>query len=122
MPIRISEGITKEENLRLYDMLLKKQMKTIYNKRPASQVKTLVNGRDDFVNCTLEEQGIVLNEILHLLQCKPLTADLSLINGSKHAGNFQINKVITNYRNAMLINQSITGLFEQKIDMFTVQK
>lgn len=122
LPIRISEGITKEENLRLYDMLLKKQMKTIYNKRPASQVKTLVNGRDDFVNCTLEEQGIVLNEILHLLQCKPLTADLSLINGSKHAGKFQINKVITNYRNAMLINQSITGLFEQKIDMFTVQK
>lgn len=122
LPIRISEGITKEENLRVYDMLLKKQMETIYNKRPASQVKTLVNGRENFINSSLEEQCIVLNEILHLLQCKPLTADLSLINGSKNAGSFKINKVITNAKNAMLINQSVTGLFEQKIDLLTVQK
>lgn len=122
LTIRNSEGITRENNIRSYDILLEKQMNTIYNKRPASQLKTLVNGRDKFVNCTLEEQCILLNEILHLLQCKPLTADLSLVSGSKHAGNFQINKVITNAKNAMLINQSVTGLFEKNIDLLTVQK
>ena len=122
LTIRNSEGITRENNIRSYDILLEKQMNTIYNKRPASQLKTLVNGRDKFVNCTLEEQCILLNEILHLLQCKPLTADLSLVSGSKHAGNFQINKVITNAKNAMLINQSVTGLFEKNIDLLTVPK
>lgn len=122
LPIRVSEGITKAENLYLYDVLLEKQQNTLFSKRPASQIKLLQKSREKFNECTLEEQCIVLNEILHLMQCKPLTADLSLIGGSKRAGNFQINKIISNFKRVFLINQSVTGLFEQKIDLLTVQK
>ena len=122
LTIRNSEGITRENNIRSYDILLEKQMNTIYNKRPASQLNTLVNGRDKFLDCTLEEQCILLNEILHLLQCKPITADLTIVDGSKYAGKIQVSKVISNAQTAMLINQSVTGLFEKKIDLLTVPK
>lgn len=122
LTIRNSEGLTRENNIRSYDILLEKQMNTIYNKRPASQFKMLVNGRDKFLDCTLEEQCILLNEILHLLQCKPITADLTIVDGSKYAGKIQVSKVISNAQTAMLINQSVTGLFEKKIDLLTVPK
>lgn len=121
LPIRISEGITQEENLCLYDILLDKQQNTIYCKRPASQVELLLNKRENFISCTLEEQCIVLNEILCLLQCKPVTADLRLIGGSKNAGSFKISKFITGCKNAVMVNQSVTGLFKQEIDLLTVK-
>lgn len=122
LPIRISEGITKEKNLFLYDALLKKQKDTIFRDRPASQAALLEKEREKFNTCTIEEQCIVLNEILKLMQCKPVTADLHLINGSKNAGSFKISKIITNFNKVLLVNQSVTGLFEQKIDLLTVQK
>ena len=56
-----------------------------------------------------------------LFVCKPVTADLTLINGSKIAGNMALSKNITNAKSAFLIHQSITGLFEQKIDLLTVK-
>ena len=34
----------------------------------------------------------------------------------------QVSKVISNAQTAMLINQSVTGLFEKKIDLLTVPK
>ena len=121
LPIRISEGITKENNLRLYNVFLDKQKDTIYCKRPAAQVELLLNEKEKFINCTLEEQSIILNEILHLLQCKPLTADLTLIGGSKYAGKIQVNKIISNFNKVLLVNQSATGLFKQEIDLLTVK-
>lgn len=114
------DAITKQENLSLYDVLCKKQGDTIYRYRPASQYEKLLAEREHFAALTVEEQCIVLNEILHLLQCKPITADLTLIGGSKAAGGIKINKMISKYSSAKLIHQSVTGLFEQEIDLLTL--
>ena len=54
------------------------------------------------------------------MQCKVFTADLSLLGGSKLAGNMAINKNIGGCTSAYLINQSVTGLFEQKVDLLSL--
>lgn len=114
------DGITREENEKLFDELCKKQSETIFKYRPANQYKNLVAGKERFLTLTMEQQCIVLNEILHLLQCKPVLADLALVGGSSNAGKACITKMISNCKSARLIHQSVTGIFEQEIDLLTV--
>lgn len=120
--LRITENeeISSEKNLDLYDELCNKQKDTIYQYRPTSQYENLVKGRETFAKLSCEEQCIVLNEILHLLQCKPITADLSLIGGSKHSGKILVSKVITKCESIKLVNPSVTGLFWQEIDLLAL--
>lgn len=114
------DGILLEKNIYLYDVLLTKQKETIYKYRPASQVKKLEDGKERFIKLSLEKQCIVINQILNLMRCKPITANLSDIGGAKHAGNIAINKVISNNESVSIINESITGLFRKEIDLLKV--
>lgn len=117
LKITEEEGITMERNLQLYDELCRKQRDTIYYFRPASQYNNLIDGREKFTELAIEEQCIVLNEVLHLMQCRPLTSNLKLIGGSGEAGSIQLNKFISKYKNVKIINQSVTGLFQQEINL-----
>lgn len=120
LPISQCDGLTKEDNIRIYDMLLKKHEYTIYSRRPANCTKILKDGRDKFIECTIEEECIVLGEILHLFQCKPLIADLTLIGGTSNAGRVRSNKTITNFKSAKLVYQSVTGLYQQEVNLFKI--
>ena len=93
---------------------------TIYKHRPASQLETLKKGRDIFSQLPCEKQCYVLNEIMNLMRCKPISANLKEIQGSPHAGSISINKVINKYFQCQIIHQSITGLFEQEIDLLSL--
>ncbi len=117
LKITKEEGIQSEKNLWFYDELLRKQKDTIYQYRPAGQLDTLEKGRDIFIGLPCEEQCEVLNEILNLLRCKPVTANLKKISGSGKAGSTKVGNVISKCTEARLIYQSITGLFEQEIDL-----
>lgn len=120
LPITEEEGITSEQNCWLYEELYRKQTDTIYQYRPAKQISTLEKGRERFDTLSCEEQCLILNEILHLLQCKPIMANLKAIGGSGQAGKIQINKMIHNVSEAVLIHQSVTGLYEQRVDLLNL--
>lgn len=121
LKITDKENISKDQNLKLYDILLAKQKDTIYKYRPANQISKLEKGREIFENISLEYQCIVLNEIISLMRCKPITANLSLINGAKEAGRIGINKVISELESVKIINQSVTGLFRvAQIDLMKI--
>ncbi len=115
-----SDGITKEKNVKLYEELCRKQRDTIYQYRPNNQYKALVKMRDKFGKLSCEEQCMILNEIMWLLRCKPNAANLSLIGGSPQTGTIKINKIISGCKSAYLKNQSVTGLFEQTVDLLKV--
>lgn len=120
LPITENDGITSIENLEMYDELYRKQRDTIYQHRPASQLETLKKGRDIFSQLPCEKQCYVLNEIMNLMRCKPISANLKEIQGSPHAGSISINKVINKYFQCQIIHQSVTGLFEQEIDLLSL--
>lgn len=120
LPITDNDEITPDKNLWMYDEFVHKLGETVYRYRPNNQCKELHEKRDNFMGLPCEEQCVVLNEILHLMQCKPVTPNLVQIGGSSRSGSLKINKFIHNCREAVLIHQSVTGLFEQEIDLLSL--
>lgn len=104
----------------LYDELLNKLMNSIYAKRLATQAKFLDIGKPDFIELSTEDKCILLAEILHLFQCNSQASDLSLLNGPKRAGILKMNNDITKLEKINVYNQSITGFYEQVIDLQTI--
>lgn len=102
----------------LYDVFANKLNETVYKKRPANQGANLVKNRELFRNLVLEEKVKVVNEILTMLRCDiATTADLRLVNGGGYAGSMKVNKNTLGKSKLILINQSVTGLFENRIEL-----
>lgn len=114
------DHISKEENVKIYDMLYLKHRDTIYNRRPSSQVSTLEEGREKFCALPIESQCEAIIKILKLFQCLPGSADLKMIGGSGQAGVPKKNKNISGCEKVKIINQSITGVFENEVDLLTL--
>ena len=108
------DGITKDTNLDLYNHLIYKMNNSVFAYRP-SKIGTLSNS-EEFQKLTIYEQCFAINNLLELFKCVQARTDLSLINGSTNSGIIRINNKITGL-NIKLINQSVTGLFEQVIDL-----
>ena len=113
------DGITKDQNIKLYDELLRKMNDKIYQYRENLK-KDLETRREKFLGLSVEEQCMVINQIFLLFRCIPKTADLRLIGGASHAGGLFISKNISNYKFVALKNQSVTGLFEQTIELLKI--
>lgn len=111
------QKITVEENLAVYDCFLDKIKNTKYGKKLGPQEPTFEKGREVFLTLSLEDQCRFLANAVVLFQCVPGNTDLSLAGGSPHAGTYQVGINITKQGNIKLINQSITGIFENTIDL-----
>jgi CRISPR-associated endonuclease Csn1 len=121
--IKIDERFDKisfDSNLHIYDVLLAKIKDTIYGLKLSSQIKSLENGRAVFIDLSIEKQCVVIMEILYLFQCNVSTANLKGILGVPTAGRIYLNSDISKFEKLYIINQSSTGLFEQRIDLLTV--
>ncbi len=101
----------------MFDALIEK-LKYEYAKRPANQGLKLEENRESFLKLTLREQLETVNQILSMLRCDIDTkADLSLVGGSKNAGMMHKNKNTVGESKLILVNQSVTGLFENRIEL-----
>ncbi len=120
LPVNEYMKLSKEQNTILYDVFLDKLANSIYQYRPANPYKNLVDKRERFLELNIEEQCIVLGELLHLFQCKPLNANLTLIGLSSNTGSIKKNKEITGADSVKLIYQSPTGLFEHTVDLLKI--
>ena len=114
------DQLLTEDLIALYDTFLYKLENTVYGIRLGAQVKTLNENRDKFLSLQDEEKCIVLSEILHMFQCNSVAANLSMIDGPSKAGILVMNNNITKCNKITIINQSITGIYEQEIDLLKV--
>ena len=112
-----SDGLTSEMLEEVYDTFLGKIRNTIYGIRLKEQEKTLSSKRENFEKLKIEDQCLVIYEILHLFQCQSTSANLKLIGGPGSAGILVMNNDITKCKNVSIINQSVTGFYEQVIDL-----
>ena len=115
-----NEGITRVENVRVYEELCRKQRDTIYKYRPNNKCEELMNMKEKFERLSCEEQCTILNEIMWLLRCKPNAANLSLLGGAPQSGVIKINKMLVKCQSVKLKYQSVTGLFEQTVDLLKI--
>lgn len=112
------DGFTDKECIHIYELLADKLILTIYRKRPANQGIKLKENQEVFKRLSLAYKAKLINEIITMLRCDiATTSDLKLINGSKNAGNMAISKNTIGKSKLILINQSVTGLFENRIEL-----
>lgn len=76
--------------------------------------------RVKFNKLSILEQIYVLLQILQLSQLINQGANLELIGLAKNTGITKISKIISNCNEFKLINQSITGLYENEVDLLTI--
>lgn len=118
--LELDKIISREKNLELYYTLMQKHKDGIYGKRPNSIGKKLTEGESLFKELEIKQQIFVLLQILMLSQRSNNGVDLRNIGGSKQAGVATLNKKITEKEEFKLINQSVTGLYENEIDLLRV--
>lgn len=116
-PITEHQKISAQKNLELYDTLLDKLKNTIYNVKLSAQVNTFENGRDLFVKLDLTEQCRLLYNAFNLFDTTVALTDLRLIGGSEKSGKLSMTKNLNEKEDLVLINQSVTGLFEKRQDL-----
>lgn len=113
------EGFDHTDLNSLYDELTSKLGTSIYKKRPANQLNALEKGKEKFKNIqTLREKAQIIKEMLIMYRCDAATvANLKAIGGSANAGSMKIKKNTLTSRSLVLVNQSITGLFETEEEL-----
>ena len=112
--------IKEDQLLLLYDLLIQKLDSTIYQGHFNALTKALKNKREKFISLATEEKYFVINEILHPLQCNSKNANLTFLEEGKTVGRLKITKTIKPSDSICIINQSITGFYEQVIDLQTI--
>lgn len=117
LPITDYTGVTLEENINIYNELLGKLKNSIYVKKLDPAISNLENCYEKFKKIRLEDQCKVINEILALTQCNSSNANLTLICGPSYTGILRINNDVTKQKNIFIVNQSPTGLFEERKDI-----
>ena len=112
------DKIDHEKLDHIYDVLTEK-LKTVYVNRPANQYKVLESGREEFIKSEdIYGKMKLVNNVLTLLRCDATsTTDLSLIGAGKTVGGIKVNKNTLCKSKLFLVNQSITGLFENRIEL-----
>ena len=119
-PINAFDGLDKEKNLELYDLLIDKMLGTILSKKFSDIGTKVQNGREKFIELSAENQCTVISEILKILHANVLTGDLKLIGGAGKAGAVTTGNKISeakNVKSIKLIDQSVTGLFEKETEL-----
>lgn len=114
------DGITFENNVILYDALRDKLNNTVLNVKFGNTANAMKNKKDVFIGLSLKEQCDVLIQILNILHANVRSGDLSLLGESKQSGIVTTGSKIAHTKNVKsfkVINQSITGLFEQEIEL-----
>lgn len=114
------QEVSKQQNQELYNELEQKHSKLIYARRPNPVGGKLTKGKSIFEKLPLDRQIYVLLQILQLSQLINQGADLRDIDESKGTGVTKIAKEILSNQEIKLINQSVTGLFENEIDLLTI--
>ena len=116
-------NINNDNNLILYDLLSYKIKNTIYKSKFEKVFICMSSGREKFILLDLNEQCYIINEILKILHCNVVTGDLKLLGGSGQSGTVTTNSALSNIKNVKsikLISQSVTGLFEQEIELLNL--
>ena len=99
---------------------MEKHKSGIYAKRPNPVGDKLSAKFGIFKDLEVSKQCEVLIQIVGLSAIGITSADLTLIKEAPKCGIMLMSKKINGAKELLLINQSVTGLFESRIDLLTV--
>ncbi len=110
--------ISKDRNILLYEELIKKHTETIYSKRkPYGIGNILIEGKGKFKNLSVYDQCKVILDILKLSAIGSTRIGLSEIGRKQQIAEIYISKKLSKDNTVLLINQSVTGFYENVVDL-----
>lgn len=104
-------------------IFLTNKLQEEYIKRPTIKklFKILKDGTEKYKQEKVEDKAKIISEILKLFECKTNHAELVKIGGSGKSGNCALNKNTVGKKllegKIVLVNQSVTGIFEDRIKL-----
>lgn len=112
--------LTKKHNDELFDRLIEKLSHGIFMKRKGSLCSCLKSKKGAFSELELHEQCQVLQNLISYFATSTQNIDLSLLGAGEHVGTMKLSKHIDKQEECMLINRSVTGLFENEVDLLSL--
>ena len=112
--------ISETANLELYGLLTEKHQSTVFARKPNPFGEKLKNGRTKFEELEISKQCEVLHQILQLTQIGTTVANLTVIGESANSGIIRISKNLKETDNVKIICQSVTGLYEKEIQVYSL--
>ncbi|MBR1743932.1 MAG: type II CRISPR RNA-guided endonuclease Cas9 [Lachnospiraceae bacterium] len=113
--------LTNEKNRELYLYFLEKMKTPIYQKRINFVGEFFEKKKEEFNELELAEQCRLLAAVVSGgFQSGARKMNLHLLGGSPNSGVMFLNKKISECSEALLIHQSVTGLFETEVDLLKV--
>lgn len=87
-----------------------------------AMIDKIILSQERFRQLDLKDKCRALSELLKITSCSAERANLScFVPAASQAGMISTNNAITNFNSILLINQSPTGLYEERIDLKTVE-
>lgn len=121
LPVTVFDGIKPESNVELYDWLLAKSQENVYKGLLGWLTKVMIDRREIFCGGSLTTlaQSKILLEILKAFRCHGERSNLSLLCDGKKEDVGKLTKPakLNGYQSAYLINQSTTGVYENKVNL-----
>ena len=115
------DGIDSERNEGLYQLLLGKLENSIYRIKYTTLAAAIREHYTEFLDLDPANQCRVLMGIMHLFTNDDSKVDLTLIGGKANMGILQTTSNLSNYQEKQeqikLIHQSVTGFYEQEVDL-----
>lgn len=116
--INAFSGISSEDNIELYDVLVSKCNIKPFNIMYENLGIKLSDNRDNFIKKSVENQVLILSEMVRLFKTGRKTGvNLEEVGGRKNSGVKTLNTClykVKDYSNIFLVDQSPTGLIERK--------
>lgn len=112
------DEITKEQNEKLYQLLLRKSNLPIFKNRPGSAKKILEDGFVKFCSLEVEDQVTVLINFISYLGMNNGITNLKLIGGGPANGTITLSSTISpSKKNVFIIDKSITGIYDSWFEL-----
>ena len=111
------DGITSDKNVMMYDWFITRLEMNVYKKMFTPMLDDMGKYRAKYIAFTEYTQCHLLLEILKAFKCDRQCPNLKELNGKATAGIVFTSNNIQGNDTAYLINQSVTGLFEYKVDL-----
>lgn len=117
LPATKYDGLSPEENLALYDWFLERSRQKVYSELLSGMRAHMEKHRSKFEKMTMLEQVLVLKEVLKGFQCNVLIPNFSTLCGVANANKNVKSTNVGKMTSAYLINQSVTGVYENKVNL-----
>lgn len=111
------DGITPEQNIKVYDCMISKMTSSIFSKMPCNQAAIVMEGREKFLQLYLEDQVVTL---LHIIEClkagRSSSINLKAIGGSTNSASVYMgaNLSSSSYEDIRIVDYSPAGLHRKE--------